>query len=344
MSTIRYEIDPHNRLVIKKSGKTSRLRKYRKVLDGYFRLGKKSRLIYHIKKSADLDTPQQVKLSGKWSLDKNHNLVLKLDKWSRQYAGGRLILKGAIIQTKGNESVFVLTTKDRQDKHKIYILKFKGQWQVDRNNRIIFAVEKEKDKFDILTFYGAWEVDKNNRIIYSYTKKDLIKGSLRLKTKTKSTHSVVFKGFWDIRNKYRLLYVLSGSSSSRFDLKTSLGVPFVRGDRTALKYEAGIGARRGRYRKQEIILFGKWRIKKGVGLLFEIEYERLNTKAIIFGADVKLDSINRLSFSLKNKKGKSLGITVSLSRKQLSGDASSFLRFILSKEEKAIELGAGFRW
>ncbi|HDZ77395.1 MAG TPA: hypothetical protein ENH41_04875 [Candidatus Omnitrophica bacterium] len=332
MPKIKYEIDPHNRLVAKISGKASRISKYRKVLDGNFRIDKKSRLIYHVKKSSDFEVPQQIKLTGNWSLDKNHNLALTLDKWNKQYAQGRLLFKGKIAKVGGTNLVFSLITKNKQNKARTSILKFSGKWRANKNNRLSFYINKDKNKYDILTFANDWRINKDNRIVYSYTRRNL-------KRKTVSTQRIVFKGSWDISNRYALSYVLDGVSSSRFDFKVSLGIAAQRGKKKGIKYKIGIGVS-----QKDISLFGEWIYKKDIGLLFAIEHEKGKRSTVAFSARVKLGKKNNLVFSLKNKEGRFLGIDITLSRDVLSGRKNSFIKFILNTEEGVVQIGAGFAW
>jgi hypothetical protein len=46
MQKVRYEIDPHNRLVVKEAGKKTKLPRFRQVLDGHFKVAKDNTLIY----------------------------------------------------------------------------------------------------------------------------------------------------------------------------------------------------------------------------------------------------------------------------------------------------------
>ena len=87
MQKIRYEIDPHNRLTILGPYR------FRSVIDGTFKLAGRNNLAYHVKKSDNLDVPQQIKFSGTWSLSKDHELILTLDKWNNQCEGNRLVSK-----------------------------------------------------------------------------------------------------------------------------------------------------------------------------------------------------------------------------------------------------------
>ncbi len=327
---IKFEIDPHNRLIRAGTGGKSQVPKYREVLDGRFRIDKNNYLIYHLKKSQSSEAPQQLKLSGHWSLDREHNLVLTLDKWNNQYAGNKLTLKGKLTGTKGNGLVFVVATKDSLGKTRVYILKLGGTWQADKYNRLIFKATKEKGITDNLTLKGAWEINKQNRVIYTYTKS-------YLKTKEKTTETITFQGFWNITEKRRVKYSLNKAMNSRFDFKVSLGKPVSRG----LQYEIGIGSVPA---KKTLTLFGKWKVNKKLGLLFEMPYAEGEIRSIVFGGTAKLSKNYRLDFKLKNKWGQDLGINVKLSRKILKDQGEAFLRALSSRKEISVIAGVGFRW
>ena len=129
---IRYEIDPHNRLISTKTGKESNLPNFRTVIDGKFKLDKNNQLSYHLKQSQSSDTPQQIKLKGKWALDKDHNLAFALDKWGNQIAGNKLTLKTELIEAKADKFSFTIATKESSGKTQLYILQFEGLWQADK--------------------------------------------------------------------------------------------------------------------------------------------------------------------------------------------------------------------
>jgi len=126
---IRYEIDPHNRLVYEKTGKKSKVPRFRTVLDGKFEIDKKNRVTYHVKQPQVYKTPQQLRLRGRWSLDKDRNLVLSLNKWGNQIAGNKLTIKSEIMDADANKLSFAVTTKDSEGKTHIYILRLGGRWQ-----------------------------------------------------------------------------------------------------------------------------------------------------------------------------------------------------------------------
>ena len=137
---VTYEIDPYNRLIINKSGKKSELSRFRQVLDGRFKVDKNNTLTYHIKAPVPQGTelPHQVKLEGKWVLDKDHNLCISLNKLCRETLGDKLTLKGEIVDTSKNSLAFILTTRTKDNMQSIYILQLKGAWQADKNNRLTF--------------------------------------------------------------------------------------------------------------------------------------------------------------------------------------------------------------
>lgn len=339
MERLRYEIDPHNRLVVNQTGRKTRFGRFRRVLEGRFKTGPDNSLVYHIKApmvgvSPTLKEPHQVKLRGRWSLNKNYDLVLTLNKWRRQRPGDELTLQGEIISAEADSLLFAVTTRSKKDLPSTYILKLQGIWQADKNNRLTFRVKKGKGKYDTLTFDGIWEVDKSHRIVYRYEKS-------YLKRKKRLKRALTFKGFWDITKRSRLSYRLSLDGKSTFDFRTALG--FLAED--YIKYEIGIGVSdKEQPVKRIIILSGRWRIKKDTGLLFEIEYDKGKTRAIIFGAEAKLTKRDNIEFRLKNRLGRDLGMELKLSRRLLKADGQTFLKLLKSKKESSIYVGSAWRW
>jgi len=327
---IRYEVDPHNRLVSEKTGKESEVPGFRTVLDGEFEIDENNQVTYHVKKSQGSDTPQQVKLRGKWALNDEHNLVLTLDKWGNQIAGNKLTVESEIIDAKGDEIAFSVTSKDSENNTHIYIVKFGGRWQADEHNRLMFNVEKEAGATDKITLRGAWEVNKQNELIYTYEKSAPGR-------KEKITKTITLKGYWDIAGKHRILYVFNKEIGSEFDFKVSVGKPAARG----LEYELGVGAAPS---QKTITLFGEWKVNKNLGLLFEMPYAEGKIQSIVFGGWGKLNKDYRLDLRLQNKAGEDLGIDVKLSRRILEGQGEAFIRALRSQREVSIVAGVGFRW
>ncbi len=346
MRKVRYEIDPHNRLVVeetvyKKKKKIIRFRKtrlprFRKVIDGRFKVDKGNTLIYHVKAPVPHDTsvPHQVKFRGKWSLTKNHDLRITLNKWGRQTFGDQLTLQADIIDVKKNALLFAITTRTKENVQSTYILKLEGSWQADEYNRLTFRVKKQYGKYDILTFDGIWEINKNHEIIYTYQKAHLIR-------KLKKIHTLTFKGHWDIKDKTRISYIIDRNTNSVFSFRTGLGIF----KDNYIKYEIGMGiSRRPKPIKQTVTLFGTWKIKKNIGLLFEVEYEKKRIHAIVFGANAKLTKKDTISFKLKNTLNRDIAANLQLKHKILKGDGEAFLRLLKSKREFSILAGAGWRW
>ena len=327
---IRYEIDPHNRLIYEKSQEKSEVPRFRTVLDGEFEIDENNCVTYHVKKSQVSDIPQQVKLRGKWALDDEHNLVLTLDKWGNQIAGNKLTVESELIDAKGNMLSFAVTSKDSENNTHIYILKLSGRWQADEYNQLTFNIEREKGITDRITLQGAWEVNEQNEIIYTYEK------STRGKEE-KITKTITFKGYWEIAGKNRIIYVLNKEINSEFDFRVSVGKPAERG----LQYELGVGVTPT---KKTITLFGSWKVNKNLGLLFEMPYAEGKIQSIVFGGWGKLDKDYRLDLRLQNKTGEDSGIDIKLSRSILEAQGEAFIRLLRAKEEVSIVAGVGFRW
>lgn len=303
MEKVKYEFDPHNRLTVKSDS----LRGVRKVLDGQFKISGHNALTYHIKApvSAGIKAPHQVKLNGVWSLTKDHQLRLTLDKWQRQTFGDQVTLQGELLSARKNSLLFAVATQAKDGMTSTYALELSGVWQAGRDNRLTFRVDKENGRTDSLIFNGAWQVDENYQLIYNYQK-------ARLARKRKEIHNLIFKGHWDIKDKLRLSYVLDADSASRFDFIAGAGI--FKGDRIKYEVEIGLGQKR-RPVKQTVIFRGGWKIGK-----------------------------NAVAFNLRNNLNRETGAGIEVSREIFRGGGQAFLRLVKSGREAAILAGAGWRW
>lgn len=336
MQKIKYEIDPWNRLIAKKSGKKSRLSKFRQVLDGRFKAADGGTLTYLVKApvSGGVDAPHQVKLKGKWSFSKGHDLVFTLNKSKYQASADKLTLQAEILDLNKNSLFFSVTTKAESGVQSIYTLNLKGSWQTDKNNRLTFKVKRDQDEYGALTFDGIWEIGENHQLIYQYEKKQSGQG-------LKQAQTLTFKGHWDIKDKARISYVMDADTNSAFDFKASLGVFRDK----YIKYELGVKlSGKTRPIKRTITLFGEWKIRKGLGLVFEVERENKKVDAISFGANAKLTDKDTVAFKLKNKLNRGIGAQLELSHKILKGDGQAFIRLLRSEKESRVYAGAAWRW
>jgi len=293
MTKVRYEVDPHNRLIVAVTGKKSNIPKYRHLADGRFKIGRGNSLTYHIKKSKDFKSPQQIKFSGNWSLDKRHNLVLTLNRWGNQIAGDKLIIKGKITDVKKNSLLFTVTTKIADNHKQIYILRLSGSCRADKNNRLTFNAEKERGRDDILTLVGIWALNKRGKLIYKYLDK-------------KKTHTFIFRGRWNITDKFRLSYELENG--------------------------------------KVITISGIWKIDKRKGLLYEVKYKKGRFHAIAFGGTIKLGRKDTLEIRLKDTRGRDLGLNLKLSKAFLKDCGETFIKALVSGKELSISAGVGIIW
>lgn len=245
--SIKYEIDPYNRLI--------RVKKFRHVINGRFKIDRKNRLYYEIFKSSKTDIPQKIKFSGTYSIDKDHNLIYTLTKWNNQIQGNRLRIRTRFIDASKNEIVFLSSFKKSNKKY-LYTIKLHGAWQQDKNNRLTFGVKKEhQEKRDIITFFNAWAINKHSEIIYKY-------GHGRNK------ETITLKGKWYIKDKYRLSYILDKRIHSGFNFKISLGQIIPKGKKTYIKFDITQVLSKTKRITRRIVFSGKLRMrKKGVILL-----------------------------------------------------------------------------
>ena len=328
MNKIRYEIDPFNRLIVPA---------FRTVLDGRFRVDRYANLSYHVKSPASSkeNIPNQIKLRGEWSLTGGHKLKLTLDKSARHTFGDQLMLEGGIIDVRKDSLLFAATTTSKAGVDTSYVLELNGIWRCDRSNRLSFHVRRDRGKYDILTFSGAWDIGKDKQLVYKYFSEDLL-------TKKRRAHSLVFNGHWDIRKKHYISYLLGTDTDSAFEFKIGTGMY----GRNYIKYEVGIGLS-GHIKplKRTITIFGRWFLRRGIGLVFEVNYSGSNAHQIVFGADAKLTPKDTISLRLRTAEdNEDIGAEIELSHKLLGKDGEAFFKMLASRREVALCAGAAWRW
>ncbi|MBU1084330.1 MAG: hypothetical protein ABIG55_05395 [Candidatus Omnitrophota bacterium] len=333
---MRYETDPYNRLVVQ-GGKKSGVKKFRRILDGRFKIDKNNGLSYHVKAplAEDETVPHQIKFKGNWVLTDKHELKYIIDNIARPGFGSQILLQGEIMDARADSLMFSIKTRTKDRTGSLYTLSLGGVWQADPDNRLSFNVQKEKGKHDILTFSGAWDIDKSHQIVYEYEKRELIK-------KTKRVHSFLLKGKWDIREKYRISYVLGKKDGSILNFETNAGIF----RENYIKYELGVkGSLGARPVKRNVVLCGKWKLKRNAGLMFDVKCGGRKLYSLVFGAETKLTGKDTVLFSLKNDiENKDIGASLKLSHKMPGRDGEAFLELLRSNKEAAIYAGAAWRW
>ncbi len=254
MDKVFYEVDPFNRLIVWPANRRSKVKKFRQIVHGRFMANFSNNLFYEVNKSQGLDIPQKIGFTGKYALDKNHNLVFTLNKWNNQCEGNRLTLKAKIIDAKSNEIAFLINSKAGESKSMSYLMKLYGSWQADKHNRLTFGVERDIGDQDSLVLSGAWELNKNNEIVYKHGKE---------------RQDIIFRGSWDISNRHRVSYVLDKKINSGFNFKSSLGTLVLKRKEKSLTFDIGIGISKAKKLKRRVFLSGRWKIAGDKELILE---------------------------------------------------------------------------
>ncbi len=324
----RYSVNNNNRLIVKSARQDV-------VVDGSFSNDKSNRLIYQLNEAQSwrkqYALPPRIVFKGVWNLDSNHDLTLILDKNKNQFQGDILTIKGNIISADSDTLAFQMKSYDRDGLLHIQILKLNITLVADESNRLCFMVKKLRP--DILTLEGSWQINENQQIIYEYERTDL-------KTKSKISNTLIFRGFWQISSVNKLTYILKHSLDSRFDFRAQIETPTIYPQKGVIKYRLGIGIRENKLAKKIISLYGVWKFSRNLGLTVDMEYARGQMHALRFGAEINFNQKNEAIFSLKSEHGKDLGISIIFTRRFLKQlDAQIFLRLKALGEESGIEAG-----
>lgn len=325
MSTPLFGVNKNNQLLVKLPEE-----KRPELLPGKFETDENNRLIYHLSQpqfwKRKYNIPNKIIFEGKWSLDSDHNLVLKLQK-KKKLGRKNFILRGKILEVGKDFLLFQIRSREEKGITRIFHIRLKGIWSSDRFNRIRFEIQK-RHKPDVLIFRNAWQLNKSKQIIYNYKK--LV---------TKTEHTLIFKGFWEIYGRRKLSYLLEKSNQSRFNFGVNLETPNLYSAKNKLKYSVWIGFKK--FRTKRIVVFsGRWKFSKKLGVVFEMDYGRRQLRRIEFLAKIKLAHKNELLLSLYSSDRKPSEINITFRRDQLKKkDYDYFLQ--LKKERKKFIIGVG---
>ena len=322
----KFSIDKNNQLLIKSPKSKIPLKP-----KGEFAINKNNQLEYYLNEPIAwrklYDLPSKIVFVGSWALNENHDLELRLNVTRNQLGKEIIVLKGEIISAEQGKFVFEIAGEGY-----VKIVKFSGIWQADDKNRIIFKVQK-KILPDTLIFGLAWQVNQNQKIEYVYEKTNL-------KTKTKTIQSLIFEGFWNICPNHKITYSILGSSTSKFEFRAYLENPNLYPTKNIIKYRLGIGVKDSTNKDSRVIsLYGQWKFSRNLGLIFSMDYGDGVIKEIEFGAEVSFN-LNSIIFSLKDRVGEPLGITLTMTHKFINSlDPAAFIR--LKSFQKRFEIEAG---
>ncbi|MDD5662596.1 MAG: hypothetical protein PHW68_05490 [Candidatus Omnitrophica bacterium] len=231
------------------------------------------------------------------------------------------IRKRFICAESDSLTVETIQTLSKTRRQRLRVLRLRGTWRANSQNELVFNVALRKGPPQTYTLKGAWKINKNQQIEYQCGQ---------------GPDVLTFKGYWDISSANKLVYVLEGSSTSRFEFKVQLESPTLYPKKGEIRYRIGIGTRKNRLNpRQALVLYGEWKFGRNLGLVFQMSYGQNRVKAIVFNAMVTLGR-NKVIFALKDEAGKPLGMTLTMTRKFLEHlDAKAFIRLKSSQDEPA---------
>lgn len=280
---------------------------------------------------------EKLTVEGEWQLDKDNNLDFIFRKTKTQSGGEKLFFRTKLIKAKADSLAFSLDTQEKRGSHQVQWLEFKGKWQADKYNRLQFLIKKKPTGSRPLTLQGSWKV-KQNTLVYTYKKSSP-------GTKTKQSHDLYFKGYWQINQKNRLSYILDAKKLSQFDFRAYLETPNLIGKRGRIKYRLGIGAKTSKFFKAQVVsIYGVWKFHRKGGLSLVVAYADSQVKAIDFGVFVRMNKKTKITLGLVNRKRKDIGISLTFNKSFLNSDAQWFLKMLVRENRPAFNWGVSLPW
>jgi len=296
----RISVDGRNRLVVTR---TFRGRRHEADVEGRgkaFRVGR-------------------VAVDGRWSLTPEHDLKFSAAGRDRAGLGKTVILRGEIIKAGGAGLLFRVRRSESAAGISARTVELKGTWRADAANRITFRASRSGGRYDMLRFEGVWDINKRNELVYRYAGTALRRGK-------KEERTIVFRGRWDL-TRSRIVYSLERSSGSVFEFKAALQSPSLRASDGEIKYQVGIRYRKDRvYRRvrKVVVLYGAWKLGRGLSVRFEMPCSGGRAAALVFEAGKLEGDHGKVIVSLRRVGGKRMDLEVEF-RKAFASDAELFL-------------------
>lgn len=275
----------------------------------------------------------KINIKGFWEIDSNHDLRFKIQESLRERFGRELVFKGEFLKAEAGELDFTYKIRNRDGKLSLRTFRFFGKWDADENNRLKFTLNKSKGSTESLTLNGAWRTGKRHELIYTYRKQVL-------KTKTKKTKRIVLRGYWNIAGKRKAEYVLEGDSGERIRFRLAYSTPIILANKNEIRFQIGIevtGRRRSATR--EIVLFGKWKLKRDLSLSFEVEYRNGEWHSLNFTAKYRLNAQTQIEAALTARNGDDLDVSITLTREFAASEGEAYLSLTRSLTGGAVEGG-----
>jgi len=275
-----------------------------------------------------------VTLEGRWCLDENQELTYR----ARNKGGydEEVRFRGTLVAVEAGSLVVSLSGKKEGGDLTAGLVTLAGSWLVDSQNRIVFDVARAFGRADRLTLGGSWQLGDHHEIIYDYRRADLDASS-------SGTHTLVFRGVWDVSENTCLTYYVGGDSRSALKFRGAFQTKSILAKEGALRYQIGIGLDSG-LRRQTITLFGKWKVSRDFELSFELTDAMGERRAIAFGGTYHPMKGTGISAVLKTRCGEPLGVELVLTREIFEGQGQLFVRLVRLAEKSAVEAGVQIPW
>jgi hypothetical protein len=322
-SPLKVRIDKDNQLNIKREGEKN----YRKI-PGIFKIDDNNHLIYQIRGNfsrwyKEYGLKNKIVFTGRWTLDSEHQLVLRLHK-SKRFSSKYLRLSGKIFKVDAENLFFKINSRIQDNLLRVSMLKLRGIWKNDIFNRLIFEV-KRKTNPEILIFRNAWQINPNHHIEYVYENK-----------KTTEKNTIIFKGFWEMSAQNKLIYYLEGSSTC-FNFKAGVESLSLYPRKGTIKYRLTIGLKK--HRETKILIFqGETTISRTHKLSLQINYGK-RMKRVNFNYRLTRRKRGIWLLTLITEKGKPLGTFISYHKNPFKGANYSYYARV--GKRKGFEIRAG---
>ncbi|MBN2483144.1 MAG: hypothetical protein JXD21_02920 [Candidatus Omnitrophica bacterium] len=275
------------------------------------------------------DKNVKVRVNGKWALDRAHNLIFIVDRSMNQRFGETISFQTKIEAAAGDRIVFKTLQRKTPLHREIRRIYLDGVWSMDAYHRLKFTVKKDKRSGELL-FKNQWQVLKNNQLIYSYRK--------NLKDRAEF-HSFLLQGRWEFAGR-RLTYKVDATPDAALNITVSRKkIPCNPADKK-IDFEYGFGYQRQnrvRVKKRICSLFGTWKIYSKTKIGFIMSYGPKEKTMWTFPVTVTYKG-NRIELEVKKRQGTPVFGKMAL-LKDVGKDKGFFVTFSKKPHDFSIDTG-----
>ncbi len=213
---------------------------------------------------ADEDKERKsLRLKGSWRLDEQHQLSYQVEGKGFESLPRMLKFQTDLVSLDHNALGVLITHSSKGFAEQTVVFQLKGQWIVDRYNRLRFKVKRMKGSSDRLRFDGHWDLNQEHHIVYTAQQ-----------TATREKQKLVLKGQWKMLDDRYLAYYFQLGKHDPLIIRAYLQTRHIRSKKDHIRYRWGVGFHKSKRSYRKISFWGLWKVSHDLDVQFSLDQNR----------------------------------------------------------------------